>query len=96
MQSWTQRLHWLQQQTQTLSSGRTLVEVVGKERVVIECHRGLRCYGTEQMRVKASFGEIRIGGCGLSLCCMSREQLCITGRIDTVELLGRSAGGALE
>lgn len=96
MKSWSQMHRWLQQQTQDNHPGRTLVEIVGKERLVIEHHRGIQCYGTEEILVRTTFGQLRIAGAGMSLCCMSREQLCITGRIDLVELMGRAGCGSME
>lgn len=99
MKSWTQNLKRLQQQAQGAASGqpgRTLLEIVGKERLVIERHRGIQCYGTEEILVRTSFGQLRISGSGLSLCCMSREQLCVTGRIDLIELIGRGGNGSVE
>ena len=99
MKSWPQNLGWLRQQAANSVPGqqrKTLLEVLGKERLVIEQHRGIQCYGTEEILVRASFGQIHITGNGLVLCCMSREQLCITGTIDKVELLGRSGCGHME
>lgn len=96
MKPWTQ---WFGQQMQGTSGtqmGKTLMEILGKERVVIEHHRGIQCYGTDEILVRTTFGQLRISGSGLKLCCMSREQLCITGRVDAVELIGRMANGTLE
>lgn len=99
MRSWTQTRHWLRQQAQSVEDNRggsTLLEIVGRERLVIERHRGIQCYGNEEIQVRATFGHIQISGAGLKLCCMSREQLCITGRIDEVKLMGRAGFGAVE
>lgn len=99
MNSWTQNLKWLQQQAQDAASGqsgRTLLEILEKKRLVIEHHRGIQCYGTEEILVRTSFGQLHISGGNLSLCCMSREQLCVTGRIDSVELIGRHDNGSVE
>lgn len=73
-----------------------MLEIVGKERLVIERHRGIQCYGAEEIVVRVSYGHLQISGTGLRLCCMSREQLCITGRIDEVRLMGRGDGGTVE
>lgn len=99
MKSWTQNLKRFQQQAQNAAPGkpgRTLLEILGKERLVIERHRGIQCYGTEEILVRTSYGQLHISGSGLSLCCMSREQLCVTGRIDSVELIGRAGNGSVE
>ena len=63
---------------------RTLVELYGNERVLIEEHRGILAYGDEEIRVGASFGCVIIDGLELRLCCMSRSQLVIRGRITGV------------
>ena len=63
---------------------RTLVELYGNERVLIEEHRGILGYGEEEIRVGTSFGMAVIEGMELRLCCMSRGQLVIRGRIACV------------
>lgn len=63
---------------------RTLVELYGRERVLIEEHRGILDYGSECIRVGTSFGELIVEGHQLRLCCMSRSQLVIRGRIGCV------------
>ena len=90
MKSWRQIAGWLTENAQQVAGGKTLVEIVGKDRIVVEYHRGILCYGSEEILLRASFGQIRIQGSMLQLGCMSREQLCITGCIDLVELLGRT------
>lgn len=68
---------------------RTLVEMLGKERILVEHHRGILGYGSEEILVGTGYGMLRIIGSGLRLCCMSRQQLFISGRIDGVTLEGR-------
>lgn len=65
---------------------RTLVEIYGRERVLVEEHRGIRGYGTECIRIGASFGTLMVEGKDLRLCCMSRAQLVIRGTILGVRL----------
>lgn len=65
---------------------RTLVELWGRERVLVEHHRGIRAYGDQEIRVGATYGMILVRGSGLRLCCMSREQLFISGKIHCVEM----------
>ena len=69
--------------------GEVLVEILGKNRVLIEHHRGVREYSTERIGVNVKYGIVHISGTGLRLRCMTDEQLVITGSIDAVELLGR-------
>ena len=64
----------------TLKS-RTLAEIYGKDRVLIEQHRGILSYGTERIRIGATYGHLVVEGDGLRICCMSRSQLVIRGSI---------------
>lgn len=67
--------------------GLPLVEIGGDSRVLIENHRGVCEYGTEKICVKVCFGQLCICGSGMTLASMTREQLVIRGRIDSVTLL---------
>jgi len=69
--------------------GQSIVEIAGDGRVLVENHRGVSCYSSEQIGVKVSFGWVLISGCGLELVCMTKEQLVIRGRIDSVALQRR-------
>ena len=66
-----------------------LIEIMGEHRVLIENHLGVVEYGVDQICVKASFGTISICGCGLELARMMKDQLIVSGRIDTVSLQRR-------
>lgn len=66
--------------------GMPLVELAGDRRVLIEGHGGVTEYGPERIRVKVRFGHVCICGCGLELTCMTRQQLIISGRIDSVSV----------
>lgn len=65
----------------TALSPRTLAEVYGMERLLVEQHRGIVSYGTESIRIRATYGFLTVEGVDLRLCCMSRSQLVIRGRI---------------
>ena len=65
---------------------KTLVELYGNERVLIEEHRGIVAYGAEAIRVGSTFGMVMIEGAELRLCCMSRSQIVIRGRIECIRL----------
>ena len=65
-------------------SPKTLIELYGNERVLIEEHRGILAYSNEEIQVGTSFGSALIEGTELRLCCMSRSQLVIRGRIGSV------------
>ena len=60
---------------------RTLAEVYGKDRVLVEQHRGILSYGTEVIRIGATYGVLVVEGDALRLCCMSKSQLVVRGTI---------------
>ena len=69
---------------------RTLAELYGNERLLVEQHRGILGYGSECIRIGTSFGVLTVEGEELRLCCMSRSQLVIRGRIFGVRTEGGS------
>lgn len=72
-----------------LLPGQSLLELAGQTRALIEGHDGITEYHTERIRVRVKYGEVCICGSGLELTRMTKEQLVITGRIQTVTLEGR-------
>lgn len=66
--------------------GEPVVELAGDRRVLVERHRGVTQYSRETIRVKVGYGTVAIHGAGLELRHMSRESLCVWGRIDSVQL----------
>lgn len=64
----------------------SLLELYGENRVLIENHKGVTEYGTEQITVRVSFGSIIICGTGLMLCKMAGCQLVISGKIQSIML----------
>ena len=64
--------------------GLPILELAGDRRVLIERHAGVIEYGPERIRVRVTYGTVSINGCSLELVRMSRQQLVITGRIETV------------
>ena len=77
MKNWKERLAGPEQAL----TPRTLAEVYGTERVLIEQHKGIVSYGAEVIRVGATYGFLVVEGQDLRLCCMSRAQLVIRGKI---------------
>lgn len=68
--------------------GRTLAELYGKERLLVEHHKGIVSYGQECIRIGTTFGFLIAEGVNLRLCCMSRTQLVICGEIRCVRMEG--------
>ena len=83
---------WMRRLTQGLDlegeslPGMTVAELAGNNRVLVEGHRGVTEYDPSRVTVKVSWGALSVSGAGLELRQMSREQLVICGRIDSVEL----------
>ncbi len=69
--------------------GFPLIEIVGDCRVLIENHCGVSEYGRTQICVKVKYGTICIVGSKMELARMSKHQLVIAGRIDSISLLRR-------
>ena len=63
-----------------------LVELAGDSRVLIENHRGVIQYGCDCVRVKVRFGRVCVCGGELQLSRMTKGQLVISGRIDSIQL----------
>ena len=76
-----------------LLPGIPLVEISGDCRVLIEHHQGVVAYGCQEICVRVRYGVVSVCGCGLNLARMTKEQLVICGRIDSVRLIKR--GGAV-
>ena len=70
-------------------AGKPIIEIAGDRRVLIENHQGVAAYGREKILVHVKFGSVCICGCNLEMLRMTKEQLVIYGRIDSVGLQRR-------
>ncbi len=68
--------------------GQPVLEVLGRERVLIENHRGILEYNREKIRVQVEKGSICICGNGMCLRLMQQAQLVIVGKIESITLSG--------
>lgn len=66
-----------------------LVEIAGQNRVLIENHAGVIGYSLKEIQIKVSYGKLTVSGSCLRFMQINKEQLVITGKIDTVALQGR-------
>ena len=66
--------------------GQPIVEIAGERRILIENHHGVAAYGKEKILVNVKFGTVCICGCNLEIIHMTREQLVIMGKVDSVGL----------
>lgn len=89
MKEKTNLLQWV---TETMAlpgepiPGQPLVEIIGCNRVLIENHCGIRAYSSENIAIAVKFGCIEVCGCNLELSQMTKEQLIISGQIQSVTL----------
>ena len=84
--NWAQRLIACADLSGEVHPGMPVVEILGDHRVLIERHNGVTQYSDQKIGIKISYGHIHITGSGLELANMTREQLVITGRIDSLIL----------
>ena len=75
MKNWKEHLSG----TEEVLKPRTLIEIYGPDRLLVEQHRGIVSYSPERIRIAATFGIVCVEGEQLRLCCMSRQQLVIRG-----------------
>ena len=66
--------------------GQPIIEIVGQQRVLIENHVGVIEYGDCVVRIKVKYGAICVEGCRLELTRMTRGQLIISGKIESIKL----------
>lgn len=59
----------------------TRLTALDDRRLLIENHRGLLAYGTEEIRVAGARGELVLRGTELGLRAMNRSALLIAGRL---------------
>ena len=71
---------------QELANKLPLVEVAGHNRILIENHKGVIGYSTEEIQIKVCYGRIVLTGCKLSFSQINREQLVVTGEIRGITL----------
>ncbi len=66
--------------------GKSLVEILGDQAVLIENHLGIVSYHCDNIMVKTKEGYICVSGNRLCISIMSKEQLRIVGVIRNVEI----------
>ena len=65
---------------------KSLLEVYGQSRVLIENHAGILSYDHDLISVRVVFGCVQIHGARLKLKLLSKEKLIITGEINSITL----------
>ena len=66
--------------------GQSILELLGDNRILIESHRGVIQYSPEEIGIRLKFGSVFVCGCYLELIQMTRGQLVIRGKIETIRL----------
>ena len=66
--------------------GVPIVELCDDKRVLIENHKGVIGYGSDEICVAVSYGKIIVCGSALKICFMSKQQLIIVGQIDGIQI----------
>ena len=87
MEAWKETLRKTEQRLQE----KTLVELVGRNRLLVERHRGILGYSREEILVGTDYGLLRIEGEDLQLRCMSRDQLFLSGTVRSLTAQGRGS-----
>ena len=67
--------------------GQSLVELAGDSRVLIENHHGVVEYSPCRIGAAVRFGRVLVCGHCLELVQMTREQLVITGKVESITLI---------
>jgi len=68
-------------------AGLPRVELIGKQELRMEGHRGILAYGPEEIHISGGRLVVQVRGRGLELRAMNPEELLITGEISAVELV---------
>lgn len=67
-----------------LSPGTPLVEMIGRNTLILTHHKGLTEYTAQKICAKSSEGLLTVTGNGLTLTQMNAERLTVSGKIDGV------------
>jgi len=65
-----------------------VIEIIGRNRVLIEHYMGIKQYETTHIEVQMIYGIIQIMGENMELVQISSQQLVVTGRICGIMLSG--------
>ena len=88
--SWIRRIVCHAELDEEILPGETLLEVVGKGRVLVEGHGGVMAYCDEKIVIKVRYGVAEICGSNLKLTQMDSAKLIITGEISSLQLFRRT------
>lgn len=69
-----------------ISVGTAKLSIFGKNRVLIENHKGILHYSENEIELSAKGMTVKLLGDGLSIAAMDKSDMLITGKILSVEL----------
>ena len=84
--SWMRRLTDHAELTDEILPGQTVIELIGKGRVLIEGHKGVFAYSDEEICAKVGYGVAKIYGSNLKLSQMNEYKLVVSGDVGGVQL----------
>jgi len=64
--------------------GIPLLELSGDDRILIENHKCVNSYSSEEISIRVTYGLIRLRGRALVLACVGKEQLVVHGKVDCI------------
>ncbi|MCD8348101.1 MAG: YabP/YqfC family sporulation protein [Lachnospiraceae bacterium] len=67
--------------------GRALVHIEGREHVCVENFKGICSYTAEEVSLAAAGNQIRVSGKRLRIDCYTKDEIEISGLIETVTYL---------
>lgn len=66
---------------------KTILELTGNSRLLVENHLGIQCYGSSVIRIRTDFGLLLITGDEMCFEFMSKYRLLIQGKISEIRVL---------
>lgn len=70
-----------------ISMGTAKLSIYGKSRVLIENHKGIVHYSENEIELSAKGMTVKILGDGLGISAMDKNDMLVTGKILSVELI---------
>jgi sporulation protein YqfC len=68
-------------------AGMSRMEIIGSGTLLLEQHKGILSYGTEEIHIGVSDGVVKIKGTELMLRAMDAQALLVTGQLSSVEFI---------
>ena len=71
--------------TETVND-RSIIELIDDHRLLVENHLGVISYETNLIDIKTKFGQLSVDGRDLTMACLSKDKIVITGQITEISL----------